>query len=48
MQLHGLAPRLVLIPLWGLRAIGSGFRSHNSLWRLGWHMGVVNGLLSAS
>ncbi|MFQ4138859.1 glycosyltransferase family 2 protein [Nodosilinea sp. PGN35] len=48
MQLHGLAPRLVLIPLWGLRAIGSGFRSHHSLWRLGWHMGVVNRLLSAS
>ncbi len=46
MQLHGLAPRLVLILLWGLRVLGTGFRSHSSLWRLGWHMGVVNRLLS--
>lgn len=46
MELHGLAPRLVLIPLWGLRVIGSGFRSHYGLWRLGWHMGVVKRLLS--
>lgn len=46
MALHGLAPRLVLIPLWGLRVVGSGFRSHHGLWRLGWHMGVVNRLLS--
>lgn len=48
MELHGLAPRLVLIPLWGLRVMGSGLRSHNSIWRLGWHMGVVNRLLGAS
>ncbi|WP_071527158.1 glycosyltransferase family 2 protein [Nodosilinea nodulosa] len=48
MQLHGIAPRLVLIPLWMLRFIGSGFRSSHSLWRLGWHMGVVNRLLKAS
>ncbi|WP_017296726.1 glycosyltransferase family 2 protein [Nodosilinea nodulosa] len=46
MQLHGIAPRLVLIPLWMLRFIGSGFRSSHSLWRLGWHMGVVNRLLA--
>jgi GT2 family glycosyltransferase len=48
MQLHGLAPRLVLIPLWGLRCVGSGFRSSQSVWRLGWHMGVVNRLLTTS
>ncbi|MGB3137669.1 MAG: glycosyltransferase family A protein [Nodosilinea sp.] len=48
MKLHGLAPRLVLIPLWGLRFIGSGLRSHDSAWRLGWHMGVVNRLMSVS
>ncbi|MBD2232356.1 glycosyltransferase family 2 protein [Phormidium tenue] len=48
MQLHGLPPRLVLIPLWGLRVLGTGFKSHNSVWRLGWHMGVVNRLLAGS
>ncbi|MBD2112518.1 MULTISPECIES: glycosyltransferase family 2 protein [Cyanophyceae] len=48
MQLHGLAPRAVLIPLWGLRVLGTGFRSHSSLWRLGWHMGVVDRLLSTA
>lgn len=48
MQLHGLAPRVVLIPLWGLRVLGTGFRSHSSLWRLGWHMGVVDRLLSTA
>ncbi|MBD2232358.1 glycosyltransferase family 2 protein [Phormidium tenue] len=48
MQLHGLAPRFVLIPLWGLRVLGTGFRSHSSLWRLGWHMGVVDRLLSTA
>ncbi|MBD2109970.1 glycosyltransferase family 2 protein [Nodosilinea sp. FACHB-13] len=48
MQLYGLPPRLVLIPLWGLRVLGSGFKSHNSVWRLGWHMGVVNRLLAGS
>ncbi|MBW4458688.1 MAG: glycosyltransferase [Nodosilinea sp. WJT8-NPBG4] len=48
MQLHGLPPRLVLIPLWGLRVLGTGFKSHSSVWRLGWHMGVVNRLLAGS
>ena len=47
MKLHGLAPRLVLIPLWGLRLLGSGLKSHNSVWRLGWHMGVVNRLVES-
>ncbi|WP_198805871.1 glycosyltransferase family 2 protein [Leptolyngbya sp. BL0902] len=45
MKLYGLPPRLVLIPLWGLRVLGSGFNPH-SVWRLGWHMGVVEGLLA--
>ncbi len=47
MQIPGVAPRLVLLPLWVLRSILSGF-GFKSFERIGWHMGVLHGFLKMS
>ncbi|MCU0566287.1 MAG: glycosyltransferase [Oculatellaceae cyanobacterium Prado106] len=44
MELHGIAPRLVLVPLWMLRAIFTVF-DYKSIERIGWHVGVLQELI---
>jgi glycosyltransferase involved in cell wall biosynthesis len=44
MMLHGILPRLVLLPLWMVRFVVSGF-DYQSLDRIGWHVGAVHELL---
>lgn len=42
MSLHGIAPRIAASTLWGVRCVLSGF-SCCSVWRLGWHAGILRG-----
>ncbi|MDX2232812.1 MAG: glycosyltransferase family A protein [Leptolyngbyaceae cyanobacterium bins.349] len=44
MHLHGMLPRLVVGTGWALRCFLSGF-SCSSVWRMGWHTGVLSGLI---
>lgn len=45
LKIPGVVPRLVLLPLWILRSIFSGFRCFKSIERIGWHTGALHGFL---